>query len=80
MRIKIDFCEASNLLNADISGELDKLDGDDEWEEIDSILGKYTKELSEYIIENYFNGAELAIKSGGFSWFEEEFIFIIMPN
>jgi hypothetical protein len=79
MHIKIDFCEASNLLNADISGELDKVK-EDEWGEIDSILGKYTKELAEYIIENYFNGAELAIKSGGFSWFEEEFEFEIMPN
>jgi hypothetical protein len=79
MHIKIDFCEASNLLNADISGELDKVK-EDEWGEIDCILGKYTKDLSEYIIENYFNGAELAIKSGGFSWFEEEFEFEIMPN
>ena len=79
MRIKIDFCEASNLLNADISGELYEVK-EDEWSKIDSILGKYTKELSEYIIENYFNGAELAIKSGGFSWFEEYFEFIIMPN
>lgn len=79
MRIKIGFCEASNLLNVDISGELDKVK-EDEWGEIDSILGKYTKELSEYIIDNYFNGAELAIESGGFSWFEESFEFIIMPN
>ena len=79
MRIKIDFCEASNLLNADISGELGKVK-EDEWGEIDSILGRYTKELSEYIIENYFNGADLVIKAGGFSWFNEYFEFEIMPN
>ena len=68
MKIKIDFVEANNYLN-DIFQGID-----------DTILTICGEELKQILIDDYFNGADMAVEYIGYCLEGEYFTFDIKSN
>jgi len=82
MRINIDFSQAvkytfdSKWFN---KVSLFRINGDSRLIQYD-VMAEIGNELKDVLIEDYFNGADLAVKYMGFSIDNEEFEFELMSN